>query len=112
MLGLYFLNTSVDYTHLHSQAIQEDITVNHQESVVEIMVEKVLGFERFFPEHQDTTTDDEDIQTKVKVNYAWLSTSGSNGTELALHINGKWRAYCQPQSLKGHYLINTPPPEC
>ena len=43
LMGLYLLNISVDTADPNPEHIPEDLSINDQESIVEIVVEKILG---------------------------------------------------------------------
>lgn len=53
-IALYLLNCSVDSSDITPQYIAEDLTINDQESIIEIVVEKVLGYENAIPENEDS----------------------------------------------------------
>jgi hypothetical protein len=52
------LNISVDADDPKANYIPEDLSFNEQESVIEILVEKVLGFENAIQEFDDHDTED------------------------------------------------------
>ena len=56
-MGLYFLNISVDALDVNPEHLPEDLSYNDQESIVEILVEKVLGFEDAIDEYDDYDSD-------------------------------------------------------
>lgn len=111
LMGLYLLNISVDGPNHLPIELAEDLTINHQESILEIVVEKLLGFENAIVEY-----DDHDMEDKNK--------SGSNSIdtvvffspypELAQDIDAMMeRGFINfsSQLSSGHYLLFTPPPE-
>ena len=51
-MGIYLLNISVDTKDPHPEYIPEDLSINDQESIVEIVVEKILGFENAIQEKE------------------------------------------------------------
>lgn len=53
IMGLYLLNISVDPADPLPDHIPEDLSFNEQESIIEIIVEKVLGFEDAIKEYDD-----------------------------------------------------------
>lgn len=52
-LAIYFLNCSVDAPDIQISSQQENLKFNDQESIVEFLVEKVLGFENAIIEQDD-----------------------------------------------------------
>lgn len=56
-IALYLLNCSVDSQDLTPSNVRENLTINDQESIIELVVEKVLGFEHAIPENEDTDED-------------------------------------------------------
>lgn len=61
-MALYLLNISVDTADPVSEAISENLSINDQESVVEIIVEQFLGYEDAIAEYDEH--DPEDYQKK------------------------------------------------
>lgn len=70
-MGLYFLNISIDIADPFPEYIQEDLSFNDQESIIEIVIEKVLGFEDAIKEYDDH--DPEDYNSKRTVNINMIS---------------------------------------
>ena len=53
LMGIYILNMSIDAADFHPECISEDLSFNDQESIVELVVEQILGFEKAFKEYDD-----------------------------------------------------------
>ena len=66
-MGLYLLNNSVDTADPNPEHIPEDLSINDQESIVEIIIEKVLGFENAIEEYDDNDTEDHNKKKNVKI---------------------------------------------
>ena len=66
-MGLYLLNISVDTADPHPDHIPEDLSFNDQESIVEIVAEKILGFENAIDEYDDHDTEDHNKKKNVKI---------------------------------------------
>lgn len=66
-MGLYLLNISVDTADPNPEHIPEDLSINDQESIVEFIVEKVLGFEDAIKEYDDNDTEDHNKKKNVKI---------------------------------------------
>lgn len=56
MMSLQVLNISVDSPDLYPDCIPEDLNLNDMESIVEIVLEQVLGIEDAIPEQDDDDT--------------------------------------------------------
>lgn len=52
-MAIYFLNCSVDAPDIQILSQQENLNFNDQESIIELLVEKVLGFENAIIEQDD-----------------------------------------------------------
>ena len=52
-MAIYFLNCSIDAPDIQILSQQENLKFNDQESIVELLVEKVLGFENAIIEQDD-----------------------------------------------------------
>ncbi len=66
-MGLYLLNISVDATDPNPEHIPEDLSFNDQESIIEIVLEKVLGYEGAIKEYDDNDTENHNRKTNVKI---------------------------------------------
>ncbi len=67
LIGLHLLNISVDTADPNPEHIPEDLTINDQESIIEIVLEKVLGYENAIKEYDDHDTEDHNKKTNVKI---------------------------------------------
>jgi hypothetical protein len=66
-MGLYLLNISVDSADPNPEYIAEDLSINDQESIIEIVLEKVLGYENAIEEYDDNDSEDHNKKTNVKI---------------------------------------------
>lgn len=66
-MGLYLLNISVDTVDPNPDHIPEDLSFNDQESIIEIVLEKVLGYEDAIKEYDDHDTEEHNKQKNIKV---------------------------------------------
>lgn len=66
VLGLYFLNISVDATDSLYAEKKENLAINNQESVIEIVIEKVFGFDNAIAEFDDNDNSQNSIFKKIK----------------------------------------------
>lgn len=65
-MAAYLLNISVDTADVYPDHIPEDLSFNDQESMAEVVVEMVLGFEDAFEEYDDHDTEDHSKKKNVK----------------------------------------------
>lgn len=66
-MGIYLLNISVDIADPNPEYIPEDLSINDQESIVEIIVEQVLGYEDAIKEYDDNDSEDHNRKTNLKI---------------------------------------------
>lgn len=111
-MALYVFNISVDAPDIYSQEIREDLTLNDQESIIEIVLEKVLGYEDAISEHEEH---DEDSEHNIKKNlsFEWYKISDHFYEEPFSQSAGSKNNFN-----RYHYLvlapffeIQSPPPE-
>ncbi len=109
-MGLYLLNISVDPADLNPDHIPEDLNLNEQESIVEIIVEKILGYEDAITEYDTHENEDHNKKNNVKIELIVLYAEERSNLELIPEI--RKHEYHQYKALltKGHYQIDTPPP--
>lgn len=111
-MALYLLNCSVDTDDITPSHFTENLTINDQESLIEIIVEKVLGFENAIPENEDC--DSENYTTLKKtvtvdifiLPHFILNLKDSEYESLAENI-----IFSQANVLKTYFEIHSPPPE-
>ena len=66
-MSLFLLNISVDTADFNPNFISEDLSLNDQESIIEIIVEQVLGYEDAFMEYDDNDREDHHKKTNLKI---------------------------------------------
>ncbi len=54
-MSLYVLNCCIDVPTPHE--VKEDLTINKQESILELIIEKLLGFDNALAEYDDNDSD-------------------------------------------------------
>ena len=110
-MGLYLLNISIDAADPHPNHIPENLSINDQESIVDIVVEQLLGFENAFDEYDDNDSDDHNSESnaQLKVKFFVQSTS-----KTLLHISLRHKIILKstkklfPQDF---LKVESPPPE-
>lgn len=109
-MGLYILNLSADTADTESPHIAEDLTINDQESMVEVLVETILGFEDAFEEFDDPDGEDHNNKSFQKV-----VLSFHNPTAQEHLFNSSIPAdsnFSDPRTVLclGYYRLDFPPP--
>ena len=86
-MGLYLLNISVDPADLNPDHIPEDLSFNEQESIVEIIVEKILGYEDAITEYATQDNEDNNKKHKDKNKLSVLNAEQTSNLEPVLYTN-------------------------
>jgi hypothetical protein len=69
-MAIYFLNCSVDAPDIQISSQQENLKFNDQESIIELLVEKVLGFENAIIEQDDVDSSPQKaIKKSISLDY-------------------------------------------
>ena len=112
LLALFLLNTSIDMADEQPSNITEDLSFNEQESILEYVLEEIIGIEDAIPESEDN---DPSQNTTIK------KTTGFDQFIVSSIITHKEsypvyrKAAHRPQEIffiPGSYIkIITPPPE-
>lgn len=111
LMGFYLLNISVDTADPNPQHIPEDLSFNDQESIIEIIVEKVLGFENAIEEYDDA--DSEDYNNKKNVKIDLVVHSGKTSIYSHHHPIAKKKPFTDfdTRLTSGFKQIDSPPPK-
>ena len=110
-MGLYFLNISVDAADPNPEHIPEDLSINDQESIIEIVVEKILGYEDAIKEYDDHDPDDHNTQTNVKIDLINRCSNDINIEHLFVEsVKQKFPDFKTYLTI-GFYRLFSPPPE-
>lgn len=111
LMGFYFLNISVDSNDLNPQYIPEDLSINDQESIVEIVVEQVLGYEDAIKEYDDNDTEDHNNQSNVKIDIITQNSVDSNFYYLFTTSKEQKFLHYNACLVSGFQRLITPPPK-
>ncbi|MEP2669319.1 MAG: hypothetical protein ABJH04_10015 [Cyclobacteriaceae bacterium] len=109
LMGLYLLNISVDTVDLYPEHIPEDLSINDQESIVEIIVEQVLGYENAIQEYDDHDTDGHS-KKNVKIDVLVQPTLANEGSYKRTERKQLFLGY-EAHLTNGHKEIKSPPPK-
>lgn len=110
-MALYLLNISVDTADPHPEYIPEDLSINDQESIIEIIVEKILGYENAFIEYDDHDTEDHNKKSNVKTELIAQYTIDSRLKQSLLETTKQKFSDYNPNLTNGFQKLDTPPPK-
>ncbi|HET6245273.1 MAG: hypothetical protein H0V01_02030 [Bacteroidetes bacterium] len=111
LLGLHFLNISVDSADPYPDCIPENLTINDQESIIEIVIEKILGFENAIKEYDDNDREDHTNKGNVKIELLFLSTDEPINSQPNHDKRTQRHLDFEAYLTKGFYQLDTPPPK-
>ena len=110
LLGIYLLNISVDTADPNPEHIPEDLSFNDQESIIEIVIEKIFGFENAIEEYDDHDTKDHNKKSNVKIDLGLcFFVDGNNSVSV---FERKKQRYPDLDAFltNGFYQLDSPPP--
>lgn len=111
LMGFYLLNMSVDTADPNPEHIPEDLSINDQESMVEIVLEMVLGFEDTIKEYDDHDTEDQNKKRNVKIDLLELLFKGDKMDDSqSIEIKKTFPAY-EARLIRSFNEIDSPPPK-
>lgn len=110
-MGLYMLNISVDTTDPYPDHIQENLSFNDQESIVEIVIEKFLGYEDAIPEYDDCDTRDHIKKPIFKIEFVPLKEVAVNTKSTLCGATKQRFPNYDGFLLNGFLKIDVPPPK-
>ncbi len=108
-MGFYMLNLVADTTDPFPQNISENLSYNDQESIIEIFVEKILGYENAITEQEDSDTEEHNLKKNLKFEILF-SLNGENTQRVISfsEISGIFKRY--DAGLNSGFLSNDSPP--
>jgi len=110
-MGLYLLNISVDTADPNPEHIPEDLSFNDQESIVEIVVEKILGFEDAIKEYDDHDNEDHNKKKNVKIDLLVHVIKADKSDQNQFFERKKTFPDYKARLTKGFNEIDSPPPK-
>ncbi|QNR24591.1 hypothetical protein [Croceimicrobium hydrocarbonivorans] len=110
IMAFYLLNISVDTRDFQANDIPEDLSFNDQESMVEIIVEQILGYEDAFIEYDDPDTEESQSQNSLKIE-ALINPYLFIGKPLFIDESLMAFSTFFAGTLPGHFNIDNPPPQ-
>lgn len=110
-MGFYLLNISVDTADPNPEYIAEDLTYNDQESIIEIIVEKILGYENAIKEYDDNDSDSHRNKTNIKIDLIDWYTTGYIVQQPLVEKETQGFPYYNTCLTSGFQKPDTPPPQ-
>ncbi|NIJ44753.1 lactate dehydrogenase-like 2-hydroxyacid dehydrogenase [Wenyingzhuangia heitensis] len=109
-MGLHLLNICIDMPDSSLIGMPENLAINEQESIVEVILEKVLGYENAIEEYDDNETEDnkQNEDEEIEMISAHIPVYK---TELSLKIVKQKFPKLISQITTGFYQLDTPPPK-
>lgn len=112
MMACYMLNICIDAPDALPNDIPEDLSFNDQESIIELIVEKVLGYEDAIPEHDDSDPrQDTTIKSNLAIDHFVLPSFKSKFNDHHSIGNKQNRAIYLFHFSTHYPEIHLPPPE-
>jgi len=110
-LGIYLLNISVDTADPNPEHISEDLSINDQESIVEIIVEQVLGYKNAIKEYDDHDTKEHNNKKNFKIDL--LFHQYLTNTNACQYLSQKKQSFPELESnlINAFLEIDSPPPK-
>lgn len=110
LMALFFLNGSIDTPDINPSWIEEDLSINDQESLLELICESFLGYEEAFEEYDDM--DSQEDENKSSRTFDW---NASETIASLPFLNGfsnleLFKPYQNP-NFSAALQRNTPPPK-
>lgn len=110
-MGLYLLNISVDTADPNPEHFPEDLSINDQESIIEIIIEQVLGYENAIIEYDDHDNEDQRKKKNVKNDLLAHVSQILNNTNDHLTKKKTFYSDYQARLISVFLEIDSPPPK-
>ena len=113
ILGVYLFNISIDVADSSENYLVRNSEYNEQESIVELIVEKVLGFENAISERDDTDSEDQEGTAKynLKIEYITHCANPAFNAEFTFKPAKKLFTGSVGYLNNGYIRLSTPPPK-
>lgn len=111
IMGLYLLNISADSPDANPNHIPEDLSFNDQESIIEIVVEKMLGYENAIKEYDDNDTEDHNNKTSLNIDLIAQHNIDTTINQCVFKTTIKNFPTHTTFLTNGFHQLDTPPPK-
>lgn len=109
-MGFYMLNLSADSQDPFPQNVRENLSYNDQESIIELVVEKILGYENAFAEHDDSDTEEHNNSKNVKIDLLFHPASEPEQNHLFSDRKQNLYSLYSARENCGYLSTDSPPP--
>lgn len=110
LMAVYFLNISVDYQDIKGNDDLKQAPFNEQESIVELLIEKALGFENAIAENKSEESEQNTFKKSFSLDKFILSAPFELKNNFILVLE-KEKNYHKCNGYKTTLAIHSPPPE-
>ena len=108
---LYFINISIDLPDQYPDYIKENLSYNDQESFIELISEKLLGYENAFIEYDDHDNEESSDKKNSKLNWLAENIGIFQFSEMNRFIQLDLSIYHQHIYCSNDLDATSPPPE-
>ncbi len=110
-MGLYLLNLSVDTIEHAPSSLPQNMSVNDQESIVELLVEKVLGYEDAIKEVDDNDREEHNEKKNTKIDFLVYELTDRRNHSIMSRAKKHQILYQKTLFTSEFKGIDTPPPK-
>lgn len=110
-MGLYLLNLSVDTIEHVPSSLTQNLSVNDQESIVELLVEKVLGYEDAIKEVNDYDREEHNEKKNTKIDFLVYELTDRKNHSIRSREKKHQFQYQKTLYTSEFTGIDTPPPK-
>lgn len=111
LIGLYLLNISVDSTDRCLDHTPEDLLINNQESIIEIVVEKVLGYENAIKEYDEQDREQQNKKSNIKIDLTTHDIVDNITNQSIFETSRHKFSDYNSNSTSGFLKLDIPPPK-
>ncbi|MWB94569.1 hypothetical protein GON26_09355 [Flavobacterium sp. GA093] len=102
----------MDTSDFNSNYVVENLTINDQESIIELVVEKILGYENAIPEIDDCDSENHIlIKKSIALDFFTIPSFPFDINQFENKSNSKNTSFSNSAPLKTYLEIHSPPPE-
>ncbi|WP_220273371.1 hypothetical protein [Pontibacter diazotrophicus] len=101
----------MDTVDPNPEYIPEDLSFNDQESVVEILLEKVLGFENAIAEYDDHDTEERTKKKTTKIDFIVQDSPQQPHPDKTFNLSKQRYPNFEDSLPKGYHQLSIPPPK-
>lgn len=111
LMFLYMVNLSVDSPDPKQKHIPENLDYNDQESLIEILLEKILGFDNLLPEFDDDDGAKSSINLKVNLDHLLIINDNALNSAQEVSLSQFFKCFRIYRTARGYSKEDHDPPE-